>query len=132
MRTRGNWICWSRKELACREAATEHRKSRPTVKSAIGFMGRVYQPRPEIHSPRCTINEALIVAIAWAAVSEQAKDGFDGDPRGYGSLRSIAGRNEFPAAHGFHCAFVQAKADAFDDANILRTAIRAYENLQRH
>src|SRR5260370_2074344 len=55
MRTCGNWICWSRKELTCGEAAKEHKKSRPTGKSAIGFMGGVYQAQTEVRSPQCTI-----------------------------------------------------------------------------
>jgi hypothetical protein len=63
---------------------------------------------------------------------EQAKDGFHSDPRGHGMLCSVACRDEFPSAHGFHRALIQAKADAFDDANVLRSAIRSHKHRQRH
>src|SRR5208282_3021179 len=41
-----------------------------------------------------------------------------------------AGWNEFPAAHGFHCALIQPKTDALHDADFLRPSIPAYENRQ--
>lgn len=69
---------------------------------------------------------------ATCIASEQAEDCFDGDPRGNGALGSVSRRNKFPATHSFNGALVQAKPNAFDDANILRTAISAYENRQRH
>src|ERR1700676_828912 len=67
-----------------------------------------------------------------AVASEQPKDGFDGDPRGHGVLRSVPRWNELPAAHRLHGALVEAKADAFDNANILRPPVRAHKNRQRH
>lgn len=58
--------------------------------------------------------------------SEQAKDGFDGDPRGDGSLGSISRRNKLPAPHGFYRPLVEAKPNPFDDADRLRPSIRAH------
>jgi len=61
--------------------------------------------------------------------SEQAKDGFDGNPRGHRMLCSVSRRSEFPAADGLGGALIQAKTDTLDDADIVRPSIRAHENL---
>jgi hypothetical protein len=66
---------------------------------------------------------------AFPQTSEKPKNGFDGDPRGHGSLRTISRGNKPPAADGFHRPLVQSKADTLNDANILRTSIRAHKNL---
>ena len=61
--------------------------------------------------------------------SEQAKDGFDGNPRGHCMLCCVSPRSKSPAAHGLRGTLVQAKTNTFDDADILRPSIRAHENL---
>lgn len=64
--------------------------------------------------------------------SKQAKDGFHCDPCGDGSLGPVSCRNELPAADRFHRAFIQAKSDAFDNADRMGPAILAHKNLQSH
>ena len=65
-------------------------------------------------------------------MSEQAKNGFHGHPRGDGSLGSVSRGSKPPASHGLYGALVKSKPDAFDYADGMRPAIFADKNLQRH
>src|SRR6476646_4095529 len=65
-------------------------------------------------------------------MSEQAKNGFHGHPRGDGSLGSVSRGRKPPASHGLYGALVKSKPDAFDYADGMRPAIFADKNLQRH
>src|ERR1700675_3692484 len=99
-------------------------------KNPMGFMVRIYQPRTKIRSSEGSPHEDPPPPRERAAPkSEQAKDRFDGNPRGHRMLRSVSRRRKSPAAHGLGGALIQAKTDTLDDADSLRPSIRTHENL---
>ena len=64
--------------------------------------------------------------------SKKAKDGFNCNPGLNRTLMDIVRRIKFPAADDLHCAFVQSKANASNNANFRRLAVGFYKHAQRY
>lgn len=62
---------------------------------------------------------------------DQAKNDFDGDPRGHSTVRGILRGREFPRANRLHGTVVQAHADSLNELDLGSVTVRANQNAQR-
>src|ERR1041384_2024859 len=62
--------------------------------------------------------------------SDQAKDDFDGDPRGHNAACAVMRGREFPRANRLHGAIIQPHADSLNDLDLRSAAVRANQDAQ--